>query len=444
VRTPGVARKLARTLLVLLAAIVVCMFLPWQQNIRAKGNIIPLMPEERPQSIPATIGGRISKWHVREGQQVQAGDTLIELTEVKEKYFDPQMVQRLEQQLVAKQQGIEAAEGKLEALSRQVNALKKGYEASIGKGRNKIRQTYLKVATDSADLVAAANANQVAIAQLARQQKLFDQGLKSLTELEARRLKQQETQAKWISAENKLNVSRNELINARIELNSIQAEYLDKISKTESEMGSAEGYVADATGQLSKLNIEVSSTKVRAGYYIVRAPRSGYVTRTLKAGIGSIIKEGESIAVIVPAFPKLAAEVFVRPMDVPLLKLNNAVRLEFDGWPAMQFSGWPSVSVGTFAGRVNAIDYVNSPDGTYRVLVTPDPNQEPWPKELRTGGGVNSWALLRTVSVGYEIWRQLNGFQASLPSKPSAEKANEKGKVVKDSKSENDKDDEDK
>jgi adhesin transport system membrane fusion protein len=120
----------------------------------------------------------------------------------------------------------------------------------------------------------------------------------------------------------------------------------------------------------------------------------------------------------------MAVEMTVRAMDVPLIEAGRKVRIQFDGWPALQFSGWPNVSVGTFGGLVKVIDRVDDTGGNYRILVTPDPNDEPWPEQLRMGSGTKGWVMLDNVKVGYEIWRQLNGFPPSLYEAPES---NDKG-----------------
>jgi hypothetical protein len=70
--------------------------------------------------------------------------------------------------------------------------------------------------------------------------------------------------------------------------------------------------------------------------------------------------------------------------------------------------------VGTFGGVISVIDAVDSKAGKFRVLVTPDPDDDPWPEQLRMGSGVHGWALLDTVPVWFEIWRQLNGFPPTV------------------------------
>jgi hypothetical protein len=99
------------------------------------------------------------------------------------------------------------------------------------------------------------------------------------------------------------------------------------------------------------------------------------------------------------------------------------VRLQFDGWPALQFSGGPRAAVGTFGGVVAVVDQVSAPDGRFRVLVTPDPDDEPWPAQLRQGSGVLGWAMLDEVRLGYELWRRVNGFPQSIAAPPGADLA---------------------
>jgi len=130
--------------------------------------------------------------------------------------------------------------------------------------------------------------------------------------------------------------------------------------------------------------------------------------------VGETVKEGDPLVTVVPARPQQAVELYVKAMDVPLLRRDRKVRLVFDGWPALQFSGWPSVAVGTFGGVISVIDAVDSQNGRFRVLVTPDPEDERWPEQLRMGSGVHGWALLDTVPVWFEIWRQLNGFPPTV------------------------------
>ncbi|MCX6204702.1 MAG: biotin/lipoyl-binding protein, partial [Bacteroidetes bacterium] len=87
----------------ILIALVVIAFLPWTQTIRAKGSITTLLQEQRPQEVNAIIAGKILNWRVKEGDHVKAGDTILQLGEVKVEYFDPQLLARTKQQIESKQ-----------------------------------------------------------------------------------------------------------------------------------------------------------------------------------------------------------------------------------------------------------------------------------------------------------------------------------------------------
>ncbi len=129
---------------------------------------------------------------------------------------------------------------------------------------------------------------------------------------------------------------------------------------------------------------------------------------------------------IVPSEADLAVEMYVQPVDLPLIKKGYKVRFIFDGWPAIVFSGWPQLSNGTFGGVVVAVDQFAGINNQYRVLVVEDPEEDSWPELLRIGSGADGIALLNDVPVWYEVWRQLNGFPADYYTKTEKEAAAEK------------------
>ncbi len=415
-------RLLGRIMLILLLIFLLGLFLPWRQTIPGRGVVTALRPEDRPQTVQNQIGGRIEHWAVREGQKVNIGDTILIISETSQSYFDPQLPVRLQEQLAAKEGSEDAATQRMQATSAQIRAMSRALQLQLTSARNKVKQAENNVDIDSADLVAVKNFYEISKSRLARYEAGYLNGLFSLTDIESRRLKLQEDNAKVISQQNKLNNSKQSLLNARIDLDNIEAQYEQSVAKAQSDLSSAFSSKVGAQGEIAKLRNEISNTEIRRGLYVVRAPQSGYVVKTLKAGIGENIKEGESIATLQPDRPLVAAEIYVDAMDVPLILNNSEVRLQFEGWPSVQFSGWPSVAVGTFSGQVSVIDLVSSPGGKYRLLVRPTnpvpENDEPWPIQLRQGSGVYGRVILRTVPIWYEIWRQLNGFPPSLEAEP--------------------------
>lgn len=417
-------KVLNRVILALFILGIIVLFLPWTQNISGSGAVTALKPNQRPQTINTVIAGKIEKWYVQEGDFVKKGDTIIFLSEVKEEYFDPNLLQNTKNQVDAKKMSLKSYGDKVNALNTQVTALENEKSLKHQQAKNKIQQSFLKIKSDSMDFEAVKTQVKIATTQSERSIQLQKEGLKPLTDVEEKKLKLQDAQAKMITQENKLLTSRNELINAKLELDRLSAEYAEKISKSSSDKYTAMSSQFDAEAQLSKLENQYANYSIRNGMYYITAPQDGYVNRALQSGLGETVKEGVAIVSIMPAVYDLAVETYVSPIDLTLLKKGEKIRVWFDGWPTIVFSGWPDMSYGTFGGRIVAIENFISPNGKYRVLIAPDKNEDPWPKQLSMGSGAETIALLETVPVWFEIWRTLNGFPPNYyqSEKPATDK----------------------
>jgi multidrug efflux pump subunit AcrA (membrane-fusion protein) len=414
-------------LVAILVMLALVMFLPWTQNIRAKGLVTTLRQEQRPQELNTIIGGQVKKWYVKEGDFVQQGDTILQLGEVKVDYFDPELLSRTQQQITAKQQSIEGYKSKAGTAETQGEALLQGQLLKLQSLDNKLMQQQMKVTSDSTDLIAVNNELAVYQRQIDAAKVMLDSGAISLVDYEKRRVSFQNGSAKKISAENKLSQSRQELIILRIEQNSAVQEYTDKISKAEGDKFSSLSSAASTEADVAKLQNLYASYDARNKLYYIMAPQSGQITKAKKAGIGEILKEGEMIVEVVPTNIQYAVEMFVEPMDLPLVNIGQKVRFVFDGFPAIVFSGWPSNSFGTFGGIVTAVETSVSANGKFRVLVAEDPNEKKWPTLLRMGGGASGIALLKDVRIYYELWRNINGFPPDF-YKATTNKAEAKAK----------------
>jgi multidrug resistance efflux pump len=389
-KTPRSGKTFAKCLMVIAFIFFVTLFLPWQQNVRGGGKVTAFNPVNRPQTIETIIGGRVLKWFVSEGQFVEKGDTIVTLSEVKEKYLDPEFLKRLQEQITAKKNSLIAKDEKANALKRQITALRQTLKI-------KLEQANAKLAAEKVKFQNAEN-------QLQRNKKLFEAGNIPLTKYQDIEYKFQESQANYL--------------NAISELERVDAEYQDKISKSESDLNNTQAELYETQGEVAKLENEFTNMQIRNQQYQVLAPQSGVVVKAFKAGIGETLKEGDAICTIMPTVQDIAVEMYIKAMDVPLISKGRKVRIQFDGWPALQFSGWPSASVGTFGGQVEVIDLINTKPGEFRLLVKPDTTDEQWPSQLRVGSGIKGWVMLDDVPVWYEIWRQLNGFPPSLYEEP--------------------------
>ncbi len=399
-----------RFLVVFSIIAVIILFLPWTQTVTGNGYVTTLTPDQRPQTIQSPIPGRIEQWFVREGDFVQKGDTILHISEIKTEYQDPNLVDRTVAQRDAKTRSVASYKEKIVALENQIGALQRESRLKLEQARNKVRQAQLKVVSDSIDLEAAKTNYQIAERQYNRTVQLQEEGLKAVTDVEEKRLKQQEMQAKRVSQENKLLASRNELINSEVEVSRVVAAYADKISKAQSERATAASSQFETEAEVAKLENQTTNYQIRSTMYYVTAPQSGFINKALRAGLGETFKEGEQLVSIMPSEYDLAVETYVDPLDLPLIHLNEKVRIQFDGWPAIFFRGWPNASYGTFGGEVVAIETFISDNGKFRVLIAPDKDQSAWPENVRVGSGAFTMALLEDVPIGYEVWRRLNGF----------------------------------
>ena len=404
------SHKLLNVIYFFFVVIILILFLPWTQNIRSKGNLTTLRPEQKPQKINTIIPGRIEKWFVKDGDLVKKGDTILFLSEVKNDYLDPELVNRTQKQLKTKELSVVSYSDKIQSLDNRIDALIESAGLKLEQAKIKLKQVNLKLKSDSIENHTAQINLKVAEDQFERMERMYKDGLKSKTDLETKKIALQRAQANQIGAQQKLLQSKNDIIDAKVELNSIQAKYRDEVSKAESDKFTALSSMYDAEVDVTKMQSQLVNYSVRNGMYYILAPQDGIVTAVLPGGIGETVKEGQAIATIMPSLYDLAIEMYVRAVDLPLVQKGQKVRIQFDGWPAVVFSGWPNSSFGTFGGEVFAVDNFASPDGTFRVLVSPDKNERKWPKELRVGGGVNAMLLLKNVPLGYEFWRQINGF----------------------------------
>ncbi len=409
-RTTGRYRR--RVVFWLVMIFIGALFLPWTQNIRAKGKVISFRPENRPQSVQSVIDGRIEEWFVTEGQQVEKGDTLMYISEVDADYFDPKLLQRTSEQIAAKIAGAEAYDQKVTAFKSQVAALESLRDIKLDQLKLKIRQLKLLVTNDSIDLEVVKKNQAIAELRYTRADSLHRSGLLSLTDLESKRLVLENARGRTQSLQNDLFNARIELESAILELENTKASFADKLAKSRSEIFEAVSSNASAEAEVAKLNNLLGNYAERQGMYFIKAPQSGFITKAVRSGIGEIIKAGTEIVTIMPSNFDLAVEMYVRPIDLPLMEIGGDVRVQFDGWPAVVFSGWPNTSFGTFSGRVVAIDNFISKNGMYRLLVKPEEDKKPWPTALRVGSGAQSIVLLKEVPIWYEVWRQLNGFPA--------------------------------
>nr|HPN19545.1 biotin/lipoyl-binding protein [Chitinophagales bacterium] len=279
-------RKRIIRISIILIILIGFIFLPWTQNIQTTGTVTTLRPEQRPQELNTLIAGKIDKWYVKEGDIVKKGDTILKISEIKNEYLDPKLVERTREQINAKASANNFYEGKVGALDNQIGALAQSKTLKIEQTKNKIQQIRLYIQSDSMAFIAADNEYKIANDQYKRQIELHKEGLRSLTELEQRNQVFQNAVAKRNIAENKYYNAKQELLNAQIELSAIEREYDEKIAKSESDKFQSFSQISGGLAEIAKLENQYNNYVIRNGFYYILAPQDGQITKTIKAGVG--------------------------------------------------------------------------------------------------------------------------------------------------------------
>ncbi|MCY1063035.1 HlyD family efflux transporter periplasmic adaptor subunit [Nannocystis sp. SCPEA4] len=417
VRQPRSTRLAVHLLgLGLLAFVLALALVPWQQSLPGQGRVIAYAPLDRQSAIEAPMDGRLQTWHVEEGSHVKAGDPIADISD-----NDPEILARLERERlaiearrIAAQSAVDVSKAKIAALelSRTAQSSSAGLRARIGRDRQDAAQR----AVD-----AAASANETARLHLTRTQALFDEGLTSTRDLELAKMDAETKAAELDTARAALKASLREIGALDADADAVDTTARATIEEARSSLASAESSLAAAEGDLVQLETRVA----RQRRMKIVAPRDGTILKLIGRHGTDMVAAGDVIATFVPDMGASAVELWVTGRDGPLISSGRKVRLQFEGWPAVQFVGWPSVAVGTFGGVVDFVDALADDQGRYRVVVSPDPDDLPWPDHrwLRQGVRANGWVLLERVRLGFELWRQINGFPPALGSAPDAEKA---------------------
>lgn len=411
---PASAKPVAKALAAGLAAFLTAALLaPWQQNVRGSGSVMAYVPDQRQQQIEATVDGRVARWFVNEGDKVKKGQPVVQLAD-----NDAAILDRLGNERTAIELRYAAQTGRLESIESRISSLRDSRRAEVVSAQAKIQIANEEVLSKEQGLQAATAELETNRINFERQQSLKLEGLASTRDLELAELAFRQSEAKVQSAQAELRAAKNKFSQEKATLNIVQASTQASVAEAEASLRSAQTDMAATQGTLARLDVEIARQKQQT----VLAPVNGTILRMLVRQGGEQIKQGAVLAVMVPEVDDRAVAMFVDGNDAALIRRGYKVRLQFEGWPAVQFAGWPSVAVGTFGGKVAFVDAADDGQGNFRVVVVPDPADEPWPNPsyLRQGVRAKGWFLLRQVSLGFEIWRQLNGFPPATTTPAAA------------------------
>lgn len=442
-RTPRSIRKMARGLIVIIILLIPALLLaPWTQTIHGMGRAIAFNPVQRPQFLVSPIEGRVKKWYVVEGDRVKAGQKLVDLVD-----NDPRRLERLEEQELLALQRMTLADGRVTDLSSRLRFVKDERDVLLDEADSRIAQAEAQLLVFLQELERAKADRLREELNYDRQFKLFTSKVgevvpKDAVEEAERRRDLAKAQVPLVEA--RLTAQRKAIEQTRLQKASTDTRTNALIRTEEAALKSAESEQASVRQQLNAIRTDLE----RQRNQMVVAPTDGTIFRLLanaEAG-GQLVRPGERLAVLVPDvktgeqvnaeketmfgaisggvgfgglsvltsgdYPGIVAELFIDGNDLPLVEKGDRVLLQFEGWAAVQFASYPAAAAGTFEGRVFLVDPTADERGRFRILVEPMPGSPAWPNEdyLRQGVRAQGWAIIREVSLGYEMWRLLNGF----------------------------------
>jgi len=408
-QTPLSVSRYVKVLVLLFFVLpLIALFLPWQQNVSAAGKVTAFSPSERVQTIDAPLNGVISKWYVNEGSVIKAGDVLLEISDI-----DPLFKDRLAAQRDNLQDKLAAKEDELKSYEVQLENLILSRDAKISAAQFKLDVAKQKLVANTETISSAQATLDAAQFQNSRLQRLHQDGLVSKRDLEV-------AERDLIIANRNLNSAQAQRNSAQAEAQSSQAEIHQIRADTQALLDSSAAVINKIKGELADTQNSLTGSEInlsRQNMQRIIAPRSGTIFRLPVNSQSQMISQGQPLLVILPETSMRSVELWVDGRDAPLITKGSMVRLEFEGWPAIQVPGWAQVGIGTFAGKVAFIDPTDNGTGSFRIMVVPDKAYPNWPSArfLRQGISANAWVLLEKVTIGYEIWRVLNGFPARIP-----------------------------
>lgn len=395
------------------AVIAALYFAPWQQSVRGAGRVIAYAPLERQQSLEAPIAGRIVEWAANEGDHVEAGQLIAVISD-----NDPELGARLARTRDAAIERLEMATGAIDLHLLQIEALEAAQRAALSAAESRVQMAIDRRAAAEQARDAAISASRAATLNQARQQSLAQEGLTSTRNVELADLAAETATAEVERARASLRAAESEVKALRSDRKRVESDATADIEKARASLQGARADVAKYEGDVAQREVDVA----RQHTMRITAPRPGTLLRLLAKQGGEFVSAGDPIVIFVPTTDSRAAEVWVDGNDIPLVTPGRHVRLQFEGWPAVQFVGWPSVAIGTFAGEVAFVDMTDDGHGHFRVVVLPvEGAEQPWPSDelLRQGVRVNGWILLDRVRLGFELWRQWNGFPQAIREMPT-------------------------
>ncbi|MEA1916970.1 MAG: hypothetical protein U9N42_05500 [Campylobacterota bacterium] len=402
--SPKIRRIWVITLLIFIALIVM-LFLPWQQTVRGQGTLIAYDSTQRDYSILAPIDGFIDEFYVGENEFVKKGAKLFHMVDLDENY-----ILKLQNNKEALEAQYSNTELELLNLENNKNNIEKNLEINLELFSQKETQLRDKIKSLKLKKIFFEKSYEIQNENFKRVKLLYRDGIESKRVFE-------NAENSFVKSDAQLKKLR---VDIDVELRNIEILKEEKkrfLVDTNTQIKSMQNRIISTNSRLKSLTQQLTSESLNIDRYKsgeVVAKKDGYVVRIFKNDKNKFIKKGEEVLHFSPIVSEKAIRLKVSDFNMPLIKEGLKARIMFYGWPALQISGWPKIQYGSFAGVIKKVEHVSHDRGYFYAYIVQDAH-EPWPKgdELRVGTQASVWVRLSTVPIWYQLWRLMN----ALPPK---------------------------
>ena len=364
--------------LLMLSLVVWAAWAPIDKIVRAQGRIITA---SKSQVVQHLEGGIVSEILVHEGQKVQAGQTMMRLSDINANSNLSQGRSRL--------QSLKATQARLRAEAQGGTSLVFDDDIPISMQmleKNAFDERQSRIRSEQAALQQQINQRQAELKEAqARSQSLSTElniAKQQATMVDSLLKKGAASQMELLEAQSRterLNTQFRDVVNTIPRLMSAQAESAARINESQSRFrAEARTEINQVTAEINRILAGIRADSDRVSRTEVRAPSTGFVNRLMFNTIGGVVKPGEAVLEITPSEGPLAVEARVRPDDRASLRAGLTTRVMLGAYDYTVY--------GALQGEVVEVSSDTLPDENgqryYRVVVETKPAQGPLAQEV--------------------------------------------------------------
>lgn len=302
------------------------------------------LPRDRVKQVQAADTGVVRAIHVKNGQQVQAGDVLIELDPTIAEADVEQAAQNLLAAQTAWAQASALADYSLEGrlsyeppadlqardidIQRQlINSRIAEFEATQTSLRRQREEKLAEVQSVLSELNKLSETLPLVEQQLSARKELMEKGLSS-------RLLFLEVKERHITHQKNLEIQTEQLAMAEAVLASLEAQAEQYRQEFRMNVVSE---LAEAQEQVTLYAAELDKAQRRSALQQLRAPVSGTVQQLAAHTLGGVAQAAEPLMVIVPRDGELMVEAMVLNKDIGSVRIGDPVEVKLEAFPFTKF-----------------------------------------------------------------------------------------------------------